>query len=142
MVVHVIGIFCTVFGMAFLMRAGCNPFYDLMFPMCTAVVFLATGIVEKFIIKEVLIKRGFWKPKRYTGTVEMPERNQDVEDICAIIRDVKEFPKEDLEQVLLSAIVQAAEQTDMDRGRVEKMRTRLDLGNLGALGVKGFEAFS
>lgn len=142
MVIHVIGIFCTVFGFAHLLRSGVNPFLDMMFPMCTAVVFLAAGLVEKFVIKEVLIRRGFWKPKKFTGTVEMPDRNQDVEDICALIRDVKEFPKEDLEQVLQSAIVQAAEQTDMDRGRVEKMSQRLDLGNLGALGVKGFEAFS
>merc|ERR1711865_318564 len=104
MVIHVIGIFCTVFGFAHLLRSGVNPFLDMMFPMCTAVVFLAAGLVEKFVIKE--------------------------------------FPKEDLEQVLQSAIVQAAEQTDMDRGRVEKMSQRLDLGNLGALGVKGFEAFS
>ena len=74
----------------------------------------------------------------------MVQRNQDVEDICLKIRDISEFPKEDLESVLKAAISQAAEESGLDKGRVEKMKNSKSvelLGNLSALGVDGFDEF-
>merc|ERR1711968_294986 len=144
MMFHVCSIFTCVFGFQFVMRGGGNPFLDLLMPaLCIATPILCY-IIERVAIEHLVVRRGFWKPKNFDSRTAIVEKNQDVEDICAKIRDIRDFEKDDLETVLKAAISQAAEESGLDRGRVEKMKNSKPvelLGNLSALGVDGFDEF-